>query len=238
MAETTTTEEAASKSSESQGSELEDAAAGAAEAKSPETHPDQSGAEAESASASALTDEDREWLKNKGVDPNDAKAVAAAWRTAEQEFHKQRQDTKSQLREETEAAVRGDGGDDARLRALEVRVAVRDFYDDNPDAKDLDEQMAKIVKQRPHLASDLDAVYAMAKLGGSKTAEEAAENRGREAAKAEIGRSSAAKSLPGNANSGGSTSKWTRERIAVLSTKEYAEHRAEIKAAIASGEVK
>src|SRR6187397_2674722 len=108
MNETDTTDDQLvdSSDSSSQGgaeeSQLDNATDEAAEASTEETQTDLTGTD-ETVEASAETAEDINlaWLaKTKGVDINDPKAVAEAWRKAEQEFHKGRQSPKSKLKEE------------------------------------------------------------------------------------------------------------------------------------------
>lgn len=170
-----------------------------AEASADETQPDPKG-EGESVDAPAETDEDGnlnlQWLaKAKGVDINDPKAVADAWRKAEQEFHKTRQDAKNQLHTAAQEATEGD--DVAQLR---TSVEVLQFYAFNPEARELDAEMSEIVKAKPYLAADLDTVFKLAKADRHDAALKAAESKGREAAKTEIARSSAAAMPKGNAS--------------------------------------
>jgi hypothetical protein len=55
-----------------------------------------------------------------------------------------------------------------RLQRVEVKEAVRDFWDANPEAKKYEPAMIEILKDKPHLAGDLDSLYANAlvKSGG------------------------------------------------------------------------
>lgn len=159
-----------------------------------------------------------DWLRNKGIDPSDPDAVnkaAEAWRTAEQEFHKGRQ-TKSELGEQTEAATRDLAGDDpvlARMSVLENRQIVRDFYDTNPGAKDMDAEMAEIVKAKPYLAQDLDAVYALATKAKHDTELAQAREAGRNEAKAQIAKASIAGTPHGNASTSTGDKSAEEERL-------------------------
>lgn len=58
-----------------------------------------------------------------------------------------------------------------RLQRVEVKSAVRDFWDQNPDAKQYEKQMVEILQEKPHLAGDLESLYASAlvKSGGIET---------------------------------------------------------------------
>lgn len=87
------------------------------------------------------------------------------------EFHRSRQQ-QSELKKsmeavadsvaDEEAAVTGENPETARLlKRLLVRDSLRDFWDNNPEAREHEEQLAKIVSDRPHLAGDLEAAYAL-----------------------------------------------------------------------------
>lgn len=153
------------------------------------------------------TDDKAEWLRNKGIDPSDPDAIhkaAEAWRKAEQEFHKSRQQ-KGELQNEAETAARDLAGEDAvlaRMNVLEMRQTVRDFFDNPnyPGASELEPQMAEIVRARPYLAQDLEAVYALAKQSKHEADVEAAKEAGRQEAKAQIAKASVAGTPRGNAS--------------------------------------
>lgn len=180
----------------------------AAEAREEETQPDHTSAD--ETAATATPDEDAElskkiaWAKNKGIPTDDLtpaaiKAIEVAM-NGERDFHAGQQ-AKSQLKEEATTAVEASIADPvlAELQSMKVRLNVSEFFAQHPDAQGMDNEMAEIVRARPHLAGDLDAIYALAKAGKTEAALEEAEKKGRDAAKAEIARSSAAKTPTGNA---------------------------------------
>lgn len=55
-----------------------------------------------------------------------------------------------------------------RLQRIEVKESVRDFWDSTPQAKQYEAQMIEILANKPHLAGDLESLYAAAlvKSGG------------------------------------------------------------------------
>lgn len=68
-----------------------------------------------------------------------------------------------------------------RMQRLEVRTAVQDFWDTNPDAREYEKDMIAKLGEKPHLAGDLDALYAVvlrekASETTSKAKREALEN--------------------------------------------------------------
>src|SRR5829696_3232797 len=141
MNETDTTVQAEN-NVEGGGQPQPDAPTEQAEATEQNTQPDQNG---EVDAGEKPEDINLEWLsKTKGVNVDDPKAVAEAWRKAEQEFHKSRQETKALQEQAVEAVRTGDPSVD-RLAVLEARVTVRDFYDAHPDARAMDDKMAEIV---------------------------------------------------------------------------------------------
>lgn len=233
MEDTTTTDSLPAEASEDT-SQLEQAVDNAAEVATDETQ-----TPTESDSAPQETEDDT-WLKNKGVDPSDPKAVAEAWRKAEQEFHKTRQDAKSQLQTAATNSYEEDEFADPmaqRLQVVETRLAVQDFYSAHPDAKDMDADMAKIVTAKPYLAADLEAVYAIARAGKYEADLKTAETKGRTAAKAEIARTSGAALPNGNASDSTPAPVLTRQAIADMTAAEYASRRDEIFALQQAGKI-
>lgn len=70
---------------------------------------------------------------------------------------------------ETEAAKTGQDPEVLRrLQSMEIKGVVREFYDNNPEARQYDALMGEIATERPYLAGDLEALYATAvvKSGG------------------------------------------------------------------------
>lgn len=50
-----------------------------------------------------------------------------------------------------------------RVQRVEVKEAVRDFFNAHPDARELEQDMIAELVKRPHLAGDLEALYAVVK---------------------------------------------------------------------------
>jgi hypothetical protein len=194
MSETTTTDSQVEPTAEQ--SQAETTPETAAEATTEETQPDPKGSD-ESAS---IADEHLEWLKSKGVDPSDPQAmskVAEMYRNAEKQMHQASQEAKakSQLGDASKEAAAGDD-----LQEIKNELTVIRFYQDHPEARDLDPQMAEIVSKKPWLANDLEDVLTLAKANKHADELKAAETKGRESVKAEIARSSSAQAPRGNAS--------------------------------------
>lgn len=183
-----------------------------AEAPADETQPDPSGkdepveADAE-AEPEAGTDEHIEWLKSKGIDPSDPQAmskVASMYREAERAMHSARQEAKNHVSDASSEAANGDD-----FLALKNKVTAMEFYQNHKGADKYDEQIAQVIRERPTYKSDgsidIEAAYDMVRSQNLDAEIAAAEKRGREAAKAEIARSSTAATPKGNASSPVST---------------------------------
>lgn len=129
--------------------------------------------QAETTSEPSEDDQLAEWAKNKGLelDSDNATKAAKMAREAERAMHDKAQRASELERtlsttsdEYAEAEAEATGQDPEllkRLQRVEVRDAVRDFWDSNPGAKEYEAQMIDELKVRPHLAGDLEALYAV-----------------------------------------------------------------------------
>lgn len=126
-------------------------------------------------------DELASWAKNKGLelDSDNTKKAAKIARDNELAFKRKAQQA-SEL-EKNVGAVSDQvidqntpqGQDNEvlkRLQNMEVKAAVRDFWDSNPEARDYEAQMIEIIKTKPYLAGDLPVLYAYAKGQDQNTA--------------------------------------------------------------------
>ncbi len=132
----------------------------------------------QSQSAAAEPSEDEElasWAENKGLklDSDNAKKAAKMAREAERAMHTKAREkselekTLSTTSDEVAENIAIDTGQDPellkRLQRVEVRDSVRDFYDTHPDAREIEREMVAELQKRPHLAGDLEALYAVVK---------------------------------------------------------------------------
>jgi hypothetical protein len=180
-----------------------------AEATTEETHTDPTGVE-ESAEAKAEVDRKHDWLKNKGLDPSDPDVldkVEQKWREAEQGFHQDRQKAKQSIKDaveqdETAQAITDQIGEDPRIVQLERNQKELTFFMNHPEAKDRQDDIIAVAKKYPKLAADfdLDTLYAISKSEKLDDAVKEAEAKGRQAAKAEIAKSSVAATPAGMAS--------------------------------------
>lgn len=94
---------------------------------------------------------------------------------SQQEFTRKRQ-TNSKLEKAMDEGItqeveaRGLSDDDrVDIARLKAKMTVRDFWDSNPDAKTYEPQMVKILQSKPHLAGDLESLFAVALRDGGNT---------------------------------------------------------------------
>lgn len=113
---------------------------------------------------SELSDREKALLKSAYDSKADRDRLSSKTSELEKSFVAQSDEAAEQIAEST--------GQDPetikRLQRIEIKEAVRDFWDENPDARQYESEMIKLVAERPHLAGDLDALYATAvvKSGG------------------------------------------------------------------------
>lgn len=195
-------------------------------------------------------DDNSEWLKSKGIDPTDPEAVAKIAKMAresEKAMHAKAQRA-SELEKTVDTgfteAVNQDvtngalEADDPRIaiKRLEIKQNVRDFFDANPEAKPYEQDMIKIVAEKPHLRDDLDALYALA----LKDNVSSLKSEGGKEALETLAAKQSATAPRGSATNGASFSSTTKitpqnvnEMVKRMSTEEYAKRLPEINAAIA-----
>jgi phage portal protein BeeE len=118
-----------------------------------------------------------EWAKSKGLPLDDPVKLAKMYRDAEKRMHEATEKAR-ELETATVAQVpvdyTGDPGYDTlaqSVNTLLIQNNVRDFFSDNPEARNFESKMAEIVTQRPHLQNDLDALYALARTDPGREAE-------------------------------------------------------------------
>lgn len=117
------------------------------------------------------------YAKKKGLPLDDPKKLAKMYADAEKKMH-QATEKARELERTAMAQVpldyTGDPNTDAltqQVNTLLVQNNVRDFFQNNPEAREHESKMAEIVLERPHLKNDLDALYALAKTDPSRESE-------------------------------------------------------------------
>jgi hypothetical protein len=103
-----------------------------------------------------------------------------------------------------------------RLQRIEVRDQVRDFWDTNPDAKKYESQMIEILQAKPHLAGDLESLYATALVKSGSL--DAVKSQGKREALESLAQKQQATAPIGNATNSGTAPK--AKPFGELSTKD------------------
>lgn len=169
----------------------------------------------------------KEWAAKKGLDLSDPVAVARAAREAEKAFHSKSTEA-SKLKKAMGEQGKESGEDELQAETYETlnRLKVAEFYNEHPDAKELDTVMADILDEKPWLAQDLESLYAVAqaKTAVIKTAE--ARQEGQREERARIAQAQAAGAPKASATGKETPKRVTEQDIENMSAREYADLKA------------
>ena len=153
--------------------------------------------EADTTNQTESSDDDEllAWAEKKGIKTDDPKVLLKMVKESEQKMHSATQEAKAL--KSTVNTVGEEQGYDETFQLIN-RLKVTEFYLNNPEAKQLDEQMAEIVTAKPYLAEDLETVYELAKARSSAVNNVAAKQQGQKEALAQVAK--AEKAAPPNAS--------------------------------------
>lgn len=106
----------------------------------------------------------KEWAAKKGLKLDDPIALAKAAREAEKAFHSKSTEA-SALKKSMGDQGKNSGETDLEAETYEQlnQLKVANFYQEHPEARELDATMAEILEEKPYLAQDLEALLAVAK---------------------------------------------------------------------------
>lgn len=183
------------------------------------------------------------FFKDKGIDPKSPEAlekVAEMAINAEKVMHSKAQKA-SELEKAldtgiTEEAAAQGLSDDERLDIVRIKtkLGVREFFDNNPEAKPYEQAMIQELTTKPHLAGDLESLYANAVVRSGKL-----QSQGRKEALESLAHKQTAAVPKGNAVtsdlSAGSaiTPQNVDQMVSQMSVEEYRKRLPEINAAMA-----
>jgi hypothetical protein len=150
------------------------------------------------------------WAANKGIEVSTEaeRKLAEMARNAEKAMHtKAGEVSELQKSVKAQATQNSDEFDPVsqlqqEFQALKLETNVRNFYQDHPDAKAMDAELGALVEQRPHLAGDLEALYALAKLNQLNSQEKSLKDDGARKALETLATKQQANVPTGNATSG------------------------------------
>lgn len=157
------------------------------------------------------SDENLEWLKNKGIDPSDPDAigkVAEMYRNAERQMHESTAKA-SNLEKSLKTTPAADSSPDedliARVQRMETAQNVNAFWTEHPEAKQYEEKMTEIVTSRPEIGQLVNAgyfsisdLYNLAR-GGDANRDEGLMAKGGKEALEKVAKKQQAKAIPGSA---------------------------------------
>lgn len=182
MDDQTTTEETVEQSTGAQEALPEETTQESAEqtaSESTEVEETSTGEETQEPSLPDADEKLQKYAKSHGIELDSPSAIKAAQiaMNNQAEFHRTKQQ-KSELEKvidngiTEEAEARG-MTDDERLdiARIKAKLTVREFFDATPEAKTYEKQMIELLGDNPHLAGDLEGLYAKAllKSGNSET---------------------------------------------------------------------
>lgn len=138
-------------------------------------------------------DEIKEWAEKKGLPLDDPVAALKAYREAEKKMHEQGKEV-GELRKQVGKTAEDSldeyaSEDEGKQQRLIAQLTVTDFYLNNPEARNYDEKMAEIVKEKPYLANDLDTLLVVAKAQTSEEERLQARKEGEKAALKKVAKS-------------------------------------------------
>jgi len=166
-----------------------------------------------------------EWAERKGLKVNeDTKPLLKMVRESEQKMHtatKEANALRNSVQEINEA------NDVSPDQAVLNRLVVTEFYLNNPGARELDDEMADIINEKPYLARDLDAVYEIAQSRASAKYTQEAVETSRKERLAQAAKADKAAPPQASATTRQSPQGVTDEDIANMTTAEYNAWRAE-----------
>lgn len=162
------------------------------------------------------------WASKKGIKTDNTAAMLKMVRDAEKKMHETQNSIEARkLREAVAEADTYSGVSDVDI-ALN-RLAVREFYLDNPEAKAYDNEMAAIVKEKPYLANDLDTLYLLAKAKNINIEQDVIKKQARKEALTQAAKAEAAAPPKNSASTRETPKEITDEDIANMTLSQYRE---------------
>lgn len=210
---------------------VDDAAADAAQAGDPideavdtnvETDDDTDQPESEQAKASE--DDLKAWADKKGIKaetPNEL-ALAKMVREGDKKVTEATQSAK-QLKESVTTA----SADLDDVQQLRNEMAVMNFFNQYPDARELESEMAKVVEEKPYFANDLDGLYFYTKGVQADKGLIAAKQAGGKEALAAAAQAERAAAPKASASTRTTSKELTNEDIKNMSMEEYKQAKAD-----------
>ena len=191
-----------------------------AQPETPETQAVQADEVSETSEANTTTDDQDEilqWAEKKGIKTDDPKQLLKMVRESEKKMHEA---TNANALKNSVKSVSEEAGLDDTSTMLN-RLAVTEFYLNNPGAREYDNEMAEIVTAKPYLANDLDVVYEIAKSRRTASNSVAERQAGRKEAIAQVAKAEDAQPPDASASTRQTWKGYSEDDIAKMTLSEY-----------------
>lgn len=181
---------------------------------------------ADSKDTAEETDDDiKAWAEKKGLSLEDPVALAKMVREGDKKVTEATQQASQLKSSVTSASAELDD-----IQQLRNEVGVMNFYQQYPDARELDSEMSKVLDEKPYFANDLEGLYFYTKGVQADKGLVAAKQAGSKEALEATAQAERASTPKASATNRTSPKEITDEEIRNMNTKEYQE-------AVASGKI-
>lgn len=180
--------------------------------------------EATSTEEETVDQETLDWAAKKGLSLDDPVKLAKMVREGEKKMH-QATSKASELRDAVQEHATTDEPNE--VFDLVQRLKVTDFFLNNPEAKELDSEMAKIITEKPYLAQDLDAVYDLAKFKSANSKLDEERKAGRQEALQQVAQAENASAPQTSATTRQTPGEITDADVEKMTLEQYKAYRAE-----------
>lgn len=167
-------------------------------------------------------DEIKAWAEKKGLSLDDPIALAKMVREGDQKVTQAGQEAK-QLKESVTTA----SADLDDIQQLRNELAVMNFFQTYPDAKELETEMSKVVDAKPYFANDLEGLYFYTKGIQADKGLVAAKQAGNKEALAAVAQAERAAAPKASASTRSEAKELTSEDIRNMTTEEYQQAKAD-----------
>lgn len=167
-------------------------------------------------------DEIKAWAEKKGLSLDDPIALAKMVREGDKKVTQASQEAK-QLKESVTTA----SADLDDIQQLRNELAVMNFFQTYPDAKELETEMAKVVDAKPYFANDLEGLYFYTKGTQADKGLVAAKQAGTKEALAAVAQAERGAAPKASATTRTSAKELTNEDIKNMSMEEYQQAKAD-----------
>lgn len=167
-------------------------------------------------------DELKAWAEKKGLSLDDPIALAKMVREGDKKVTEATQAAKK-----LESSIKTASADLDDVQQLRNEVAVMNFFQSYPDARELESEMAKVVEEKPYFANDLEGLYFYTKGLQADRGLVAAKQAGSKETLAAVAQKERAAAPKASASTRTETIELTNEDIKNMSLEEYQTAKAE-----------